>query len=379
MVGSTKNAAAATLRRELRAFLADELRAGSFEPGCDAWMVGFSSAFSRALGARGWLGMTWPRRYGGHERSALERYAVIEELLAAGAPVAAHWIADRQVGPGLLRYGSEEQRQRFLPPMARGELYWAIGMSEPDAGSDLAAVRTRAERIAGGWRVSGTKVWTTHAHACHVASVLCRTAPPSDDRHAGFSQLLIDLSAPGVAVRPIVTMGGAHHFNELVLDGVEVPDAMVLGEIGGGWEQVTAELAHERSGPERFLTTLPLLTELLARIDGQAASDGDAAAVGRVVAAAAGVRRLSLDVAAQLDGGAAPALRAALVKDLGTRFERRVTATARELAPAEPSRTGDGAFERRLAEALLCAPGATLRGGTNEILRGIVARGMAAS
>ena len=137
--------AAEGVRAEVRAFLAAELEAGTFTTHVDTWLSGVDPAFSRKLGERGWLGMTWPKKYGGHERSAMERYAVTEELLAAGAPVAAHWIADRQSGPNLLAYGTEKQRQEILPRIAAGECFFVIGMSEPDSGSDLASIRTRAK------------------------------------------------------------------------------------------------------------------------------------------------------------------------------------------------------------------------------------------
>ena len=164
------------LRAEVRAFLAKSRTAEGWRPDSD-FGSDWSASFSRALGARGWIGMTWPKRYGGHERSALERYVVIEELLAAGVPVYAHWVADRQSGPLLLRFGSEEQRQTILPRIAAGECYFAIGMSEPDSGSDLASVRTRAVRTNDGWRIDGTKVWTSNAHRSHYMIALCRTGP----------------------------------------------------------------------------------------------------------------------------------------------------------------------------------------------------------
>ena len=213
------------LRRQVRDFLAGQRSAGMFEPRCDSWLSGYSGEFSRLLGAQGWLGMTWPLKYGGHGRSEVERYTVNEELLAAGAPVAAHWLADRQVGPGILRYGSEQQRQAFLPAMARGELYFAIGMSEPDSGSDLASVRTAATSCPGGWRVTGTKIWTSHAHRAHYLLALVRTSERAADRHAGLSQLIIDLTAPGVQISPIEFLDGEQHFNEVVLDDVFVPAA----------------------------------------------------------------------------------------------------------------------------------------------------------
>ena len=223
------------LRAEVREFLSCEITAGAFSPRCDSWLGEYSPEFSRKLGERGWLGMTWPKRYGGHERSALERFVVTEELLAAGAPVASHWIADRQSGPSILRHGTEEQKKRFLPAIARGECFFSIGMSEPESSSDLASVRTGAERVGGGWRVNGTKIWTGGAHRSHYAIVLCRTSPQEErDRHAGLSQLIMDFSTPGTTVTPIRLLSGEHVFNEVIMEDVEVPDGMVLGNIGDG-------------------------------------------------------------------------------------------------------------------------------------------------
>jgi alkylation response protein AidB-like acyl-CoA dehydrogenase len=264
------------LRREVREFLAGR----SFKPKVDAWLSGWDAEFSRALGERGWLGMTWPKRYGGHERSALERYTVIEELLAAGAPVTAHWIADRQSGPLLLRYGSEEQRQRFLPAIARGECYFAIGMSEADSGSDLASVRTAARKEAGGYRLRGSKLWTSGAHRAHFMITLVRTGPAEPDNHHGLSQLIVDLHGEGVEIRPVRLLTGEHHFNEVILDDAFVPAEMLVGEEGDGWRQVTSELAYERSGPERLLSTFPLLAELNRVARGEVARES----IGRLVA-----------------------------------------------------------------------------------------------
>jgi alkylation response protein AidB-like acyl-CoA dehydrogenase len=347
------------LRLEVRAFLREQ----EFEPRCDSWLSGFDPEFSRRLAARGWVGMTWPERYGGHEKSPLDRHVVIEELLAAGAPVAAHWISDRQTGPLLLRYGSEELRERLLPEMARGECYFSIGMSEPDAGSDLASLRTTARRVDDGYLVSGTKVWTSHAHRSHHLLALVRTTPGAE-RHEGLSQLVIDLHARGVNVRPIRLLNGGHHFNEVVLRDVHVPESMLVGREGEGWSQVLTELAFERSGPERFLSTFPLLRqaiEVLPTDDPRAADQ-----VGRLTARLLALRRLSLSVAGAIEAGESPAAEAALVKDLGTRFERDVVEAARDLAGPLPG----------LADAVLAAPGFTLRGGTSEILRGVVARGL---
>src|SRR5213080_601871 len=300
-------AGAAELRSEVREFLRAERAAETFVPACDDWLSGWDESFSRRLAERGWVGMTIPPEYGGHGRSALERYVVVEELLAAGAPVAAHWVSDRQVGPNLLRYGSVKLKQRYLPAIALGECYFAIGLSEPDAGSDLAAVRTAGTRVDGGWSVSGTKIWTSGAHRAHALIVLLRTGPPDGrQRHVGLSQLLLEFSQPGVTVRPIISMTGEHHFNEVVFGDVFVPDEQVVGAIGDGWAQVTSELAYERSGPERLLSTFVLLDALAAELAGRAGDSGAAGAIGRVVARLWACRQMSLAVAGALADGEAP-------------------------------------------------------------------------
>jgi alkylation response protein AidB-like acyl-CoA dehydrogenase len=362
------DAGARRLRDEVLAFLDGEV----FVPRCDAWMTVPDPAFSRRLGARGWLGITLPGRYGGHDRSPLDRFVVNEELLAAGTPVAAHWIADRQMAPSILRNGTEAQRQRYLPAIARGECYFAIGMSEPDAGSDLAAVRTRAARVAGGWEITGTKLWTTGAHFAHAMVVLARTDGSPQDRHTGLSQFIVDLPNPGATIRPIVTVDGEHHFNEVVFDAAVVPADSLLGERGAGWRQVTAELAHERSGPERWMSTVPLLR---AWADHQRDDPVAARELGRLTARAWTLRQLSLSVAAALARGRSPEVAAALVKDLGSRFEGDVVETVRRLAGVEARRGGPG-LAGMVAEAVLHSPAFTLRGGANEILRSVVARGL---
>jgi hypothetical protein len=364
-------AGAQALQREVRAFIEAELGAGRPRQ-IESW-GDHSPEFSHKLGERGWLGMTWPKRYGGHERSLLERYIVVEELLAAGAPVGAHWVADRQSGPLILRVGTEEQRQRFLPGIAAGDTYFSIGMSEPDAGSDLASITTSAVHTDGGWLVSGLKTWTSRAHNAHYMITLCRTER-TDDRHQGMSQLIVDLSTAGIAINPVRYMTGTHHWNEVVFDEAFVPDEMVLGVLGGGWQQVTSELALERSGPERFLSLFPLLESLFDEL-GPTPGQREAIGVGSLLAQLWTLRRMSLGVAAEFERKGSPATEAALVKDLGTRFEGSVAETSRELtSPA--TRRVDSEFEELLRLALLAKPGFTLRGGTSEILRGIVAKSL---
>jgi Acyl-CoA dehydrogenase, N-terminal domain/Acyl-CoA dehydrogenase, middle domain len=369
--------AAGRLRSAVRDFLVSELASGGFVPACDSWLSGWDESFSRRLAGQGWVGMTIPPQYGGHGRSALERYVAAEELLAGGAPVAAHWVADRQVAPNLLRYGSTELKQRYLPAIARGTCYFAIGLSEPEAGSDLAAVRTTGTRVDGGWIVSGVKIWTSGAHRAHALIALVRTNPADGrQRHVGLSQLLIELDQPGVTIRPIISMTGEHHFNEVLFSDVFVPDGQVVGTIGVGWAQVTSELAYERSGPERLLSTFPLLDTLVGELASRDGGVGTEEVLGRVTSRLWACRQMSLAVAGALADGEAPEVAAALVKDVGTRLENEIIEVARLLTATEPD-PDDAGFAGMLAHAVLHAPGFTLRGGTNEILRTVVARGLA--
>lgn len=357
------------LRAEVRTFIAEQQGSRTFTPSVDAWLSRWDEKFTAAMASQGWLGMTVPVEYGGHGRSFLERFVVTEELLAAGAPVAAHWIADRQIVPSLLKYGTEAQKQHFLPRIVRGECFFAIGMSEPDSGSDLASVRTRAERVDGGWSLSGTKVWTSGAHLAHAFIALARTAPVDPQhRHAGLSQFLVDLHGPGIEIRPIISMNGAHHFNEVIFDEAFVPDDMVFGEIGDGWRQVTSELAFERSGPERFLSTFVLLAACADRMAANAIPRD--AELGRLVARVAGLHHMSTAVAGALEGHEPADVPAAVVKVLGTNTEGDIA----EFADLQDS--PDSVFTELVRTAVDQRPGFTLRGGTNEVLRGVIARGL---
>jgi len=367
-------ASAKALRDEVRAFIAEEVAKGAFTPSRNSWSS-FDAEFSRECGKRGYIGMRWPKQYGGRERSALERYIVTEEMLAGGAPVGAHWVADRQSGHQILRHGSERAKQTILPKIAAGECFFSIGMSEPDSGSDLAAARTRATQVEGGWKITGTKVWTSGAHRTNYLIALARTSPKEEDRHAGMTQFIVDLAQPGVSVRPIYNLYGGHDFNEVVFDEYFVPDDMILGGVGMGWKMVTGELAFERSGPDRFLSTYQLLLESMRAL-GPKPDDRSANEIGRFVAHLATLRRMSTSIAGMLERGAQPIVEAALVKDVGTAFEREIPETFRHLIPTEPT-LGDGAsYPELLGMTILRAPGFTIRGGTREILRGMIARGL---
>ncbi|OWU80775.1 acyl-CoA dehydrogenase, partial [Oceanicola sp. 22II-s10i] len=365
-----------TLRQEVRAFLATATAHMTPHDRAASWM-GHDAEFSRKLAARGWLGMTMPKRLGGHDRSPLDRHVVLEELLAAGAPVAAHWIADRQSAPLVLRFGTPEQIDRAVPGVIRGETYCCIGMSEPDSGSDLAATRTRARKVEGGWRVDGTKLWTTYAHRSTFMVLFCRTDRGDGNtgtRHASTSQFLVDLDTPGITVRPILDLAGEHHFNEVNFEDVFLPDDALIGSEGQGWDQVTSELALERSGPERFLSSITLLIEMIRQLE-SAPDEMAVRTLGRVTANLIVLRQMSFRVATLLTEGQDAALQATMVKDLGALFEQEIPELARSLVTVEPTLDPADGYAAVLGRTLAAAPSFSLRGGTREILRGIIARG----
>lgn len=365
------------LRAEVRAFLAEEVASGTFDPHRPGHGDSHNRAFSRRIGAKGWIGMTWPKKYGGHERSFLERYVVTEEFRVANAPVRLHFVADRQSGPILLKYAPEHVKMDILPRICRGELCFVIGMSEPGSGSDLFAVKTKATKADGGWRINGSKIWTSNAHIADYMLGLFRTSAPSkENRRHGLTQFLVDMKAPGITVNPIIQMTGQHDFNEVVFDDAFVPDDYVMGEIDSAWKQATSELAYERSGPERFLETVYVLLELIRAL-GPELDVRSAEGLGRLVAQLHTLRRMSVSVAGMLQAGHEPVVEASIVKDLGTIWEQKLPHRVRELAAfLELDATNRTSLEEQLAFATTVAPKLTIQGGTTEILRGIIARGL---
>lgn len=353
------------LRLEVRDLVASWRAAHPGPVRSDAWLRGFDLDFSRELARRGLLGMTWPRAYGGAERSNVDRLAVTEELLRLGAPVAAHWIGDRQIGPAVLRHGSPELCKEILPLITSGEAVFCLGMSEPAAGSDLAAVRTRAEKVGGGYRVRGHKIWTSHAHRASHAYLLARTSD-GERKHEGLTEFIVDMDTDGITVTPIVDLAGEHHFNEVQFTDVFVPQERVLGQVGNGWRQVVEQLSFERGGAERVLSTYPVLVEILtARVQ-----EGSAQlVVGGLVARLAMLRHMAFQVARDIDRGEPPVQAAASLKYLGYAFEVDILEAYRTLGLGAD--TGPGST---FGQALLASPGFGLRGGAAEVLLSIIAK-----
>lgn len=371
---------ALAMRQEVRAFLDEHLRGMPADRRARSWM-GFDAAFSQAMAHQGWVGVTLPKAYGGAGLDPFCRFVLVEEMLARGAPVSAHWIADRQSGPLIHKFGTAAQKAFYLPQICAAKAFFCIGMSEPQSGSDLVSVRTRAVKQDKGWKLNGQKLWTTNAHRSHYMIALVRTSGTTDDRQQGLSQFIVDLRLPGIRVRSIEDLTGDAHFNEVFFDDVVLADDALIGVEGAGWQQVTAELAFERSGPERIYSSMVLLDAWLAYLRKSASVSGgltepQARLAGRIVIQLAVLRSMSIATTSRLAAGESPVIEAALMKDLGTQFEQDIPAwIADELASSDAPVTDDELM-RTLSYVTKVAPSYSLRGGTREILRSMIARGL---
>jgi alkylation response protein AidB-like acyl-CoA dehydrogenase len=368
----------ARLRADVRAFAAADpaIAARSFLE--DGWIAGFDPEFSRRVAARGWIGMTWPKRVGGRERSYLERLIVTEELLLAGAPVAAHWFGDRQIGPALLAHGTAEQQAELVPRIARAEVSFCAGMSEPNAGSDLAALATRADIDGDEFVIRGQKIWTSFATQADYCYLVART-DPSAPRHKGISELLISMRTPGITVRPIRDMVGESHFGELFFDDVRVPKSALIGKLHSGFYQIMQQLDFERSGIERLVSNAPLWRAAQSHARDTGLTARDPALRNRLaeleIAWRAG-RGLVYRVAEMLTQGRVPNHEAAVAKTFCTSLEQRITDAICEIFGAASSLDASdprAPLQGRAARTFLYAPAYTIQGGTNNILRNIIA------
>ncbi len=368
----------AKLRAEVREFVSADpaVLARPFLE--DGWIAGFDPAFSKRLAARGWLGMTWPRQYGGQERSYLDRLIVTEELLLAGAPVAAHWFGDRQIGPALLAHGTPAQKAELVPRIARAEISFCIGMSEPNAGSDLAGLATRADTDGEEFVIRGQKTWTSfaeHADYCYLVARTNADAP----KHKGISELLVSMRAPGITVRPIRDMVGESHFGELFFDDVRVPKSALIGVQDAGFYQIMQQLDFERSGIERLISNAPLWRDALALARERGLTRRDPVLREKIaeleIAARAG-RGLIYRVAEMLSTGRVPNYEAAVAKTFCTSLEQRMTDLVVQIlgdAGALDASDPRAPFAGRAARTFLYAAAYTIQGGTNNILRNIIA------
>jgi alkylation response protein AidB-like acyl-CoA dehydrogenase len=365
------------LREQIRAFLKSDPAVPARPFPEDGWIAGFDRAFSGRLAEQGWIGMTWPKRYGGAGRTYLDRLIVTEELLRAGAPVAAHWFGDRQIGPALLAHGTEEQRSTLIPRIARAEITFCVGMSEPNAGSDLASLTTRAELRGDEFVIQGQKIWTSFASEADYCYLVART--DADVRpHRGISEILVPMQTSGITVRPISDMVGDTHFGEVFFDDVRVPARLLIGELNRGWYQIMQQLDYERSGIERLLSNFPLWRDVVqrARETGKSRVPRIRQQIAEIETRLRAGREMVYRVAAMLTDGKVPNFEAAAAKAFCTTLEQRIAVFASELLGPRSqllARGPQAELHHRAARNLLYAPAYTIQGGTNEILRNVIA------
>jgi|RhiMethySRZTD1v2_1073278.scaffolds.fasta_scaffold159001_2 alkylation response protein AidB-like acyl-CoA dehydrogenase len=343
----------------------------------DAWIVGFDRMFSKKLAARGWIGLTWPREYGGQGKSYLDRLILTEELLRHGAPVAAHWLGDRQMGPSILRYGTPEQKRKFLPGIIAGDTVFCIGMSEPGAGSDLAGLQTKAVDDGDAYILSGQKIWTSFAHLADYCYLVARTNPDVP-KHKGISEFLVDMRTPGITIKPIVDMTGAHHFNEVFFDQVRISKDCLVGEKDHGWYQIASQLDYERSGIERLMSNYPLLGAITRYVQetGQIQRELVRHRLAQLHIEFTMGRFLVYKVAWLLTQGVIPNAESAAAKAYCTEFEQRLAQAASDLMGGYGQLlpgSHQARLHGRIARAYLYAPAYTIQGGTSTILRNIIA------
>jgi alkylation response protein AidB-like acyl-CoA dehydrogenase len=326
----------------------------------DSWINGYSKDFSTELAAHGWIGMTWPDNpYSGPARPAIDRLIVGEEMIKAGAPIAASWFADRQMGPALLTYGTPEQQDAFLPGIVAGATTWCIGMSEPNSGSDLASLTTSARRDGDQWVINGQKIWTSFGEVADYCYLICRTSsdgPP----HAGISEIIVPMDTPGIDVRPITDMTTNRHFCEVFFTDVRVPAANLVGVEGNAFKQTMRQLEHERGGIDRLVSNYALYRLAVERAD-----TGNPIVRQEIAALEIGYRIGRILVVREVLHQA-PAGFSAATKCFCTEHEQRVAEFVSRTLGAEATLWDD------VTRGLAYGPGYTIMGGTSNIMRNIL-------
>jgi alkylation response protein AidB-like acyl-CoA dehydrogenase len=324
-----------------------------------SWMNGYSKEFSRELSSHGWIGLSWPTEFGGGGRPPIERLIVGEEMIKAGAPIAASWFGDRQMGPALIQYGTPEQQKEFLPGILAGETTWCIGMSEPNAGSDLASLKTFAEDDGDEWVINGQKIWTSFGADAEYCYLICRTSndgPP----HAGISEIIVPMNTPGIEVRPITDMTTNRHFCEVFYTDVRVPKGNLVGKQGAAFSQTMRQLEHERGGIDRLVSNYFLFQEACAMVDTtnrtvrqEIASLEIGYRIGRILVIRETLRQ-------------APAGFSAATKCFCTEHQQRVDQFVSRAMGA------NAMIWDEAAKGLAYSPGYTIMGGTSNVMRNIL-------
>jgi alkylation response protein AidB-like acyl-CoA dehydrogenase len=387
----------AAFRQEVRDFIKEELppdlvrhRTGG------AVFGGGSGRFTRPeywqalnvwlekLSDRGWIAPAWPKEYGGAGLTVMEQFIFNHEMAIAGAPRSPNVIGLGWVGPTLIVYGTEEQKRKHLPPLLKNEAYWCQGFSEPEAGSDLASLRTRAVRDGDDYVLNGQKIWTSGAHGAQWMILLARTDPDAP-KHKGISYFLLDMKSPGITVRPLLNMSGSHDFNEVFFDNVRMPKESLVGEENRGWYIGAATLDFERSGIGTGVSHTRTVRDFVEYA--QENRDGTACTIAHdpMIRYELADRTIEAQVELMLNfqvigiqaRGLAPSTEASIVKLYSTELDQRIAATGLRLLGLHGQLMRDSAhtvMSGRLPSMYLYATTSTVGGGTSEIQRNIIAQ-----
>jgi alkylation response protein AidB-like acyl-CoA dehydrogenase len=369
-------------RADLRAFLDDELPdwwRGMFVD--DARAMPFTREMCRMLAERGWLTLAWPTEYGGSGASVWLQTILREEMWAREEPRGPQYMNLNYIGPLIMRFGTPEQRDRFLPPMSGGGVIWAQGFSEPDAGSDLASLATRAEDRGDHFVVNGQKIWSSYADAPADWCLLLVRTDPEAPKHHGISVLLVDLGTPGITVRPIDTMAGPHEFNEMFFDDVVVPRDCLLGEQNDGWRLVRAGLTLERVGIARYARAGRVIELLVAHMNetGRSSDPAVRQQLADLRARFDAARLLNYRAISMQAAGEDPGVEASIARIHNTQLEQEVGHVGLELlGPLGQLQGGDGSavLDGEIHRQWVRNIPTTIAAGTLEIQKNIVARGL---
>jgi alkylation response protein AidB-like acyl-CoA dehydrogenase len=370
-------------RQEVRDFLEAEIRQGLWQPTCDAWIMGHDPAFTKRVSKRGWIGLTWPKEHGGQGRSYVDRLILTEEMLRYGAPAACHWFADRQIGGAIVHYGTEEQKKELLPKILKGEAYVGLGMSEPDAGSDLASLKTKATEDGDYYIIDGQKTWTSGGSHMNWIYLVART-DPNAPKHRGISEFFFETSLPGITIAPIADITGGVHFNEVFFENVRIPKKCLIGEKNKGFYQILNQLDYERSGMERLMANYPLFDALI-QYTRETKRNGKPLSEEPIIRTKLAQLKIELEVgrlhmyriAVVMDEGRAPNWESAMAKAYGTAFEQRLASTAIEILGLYGQLSPQSKWVpiRGMAyHSYLSSKGYSLQAGTTEVLKNILSQ-----
>jgi alkylation response protein AidB-like acyl-CoA dehydrogenase len=375
-------------RREVHDFLKAEIKTGAFAAkGGGLVGEGHNQEFSKKMSQKGWIGMTWPKEYGGQGRAYVDKLILNEEIIRVQAPVAYHFLADRQIGPSIIHFGSEWQKEYFLPRFVKAEnnMRFCLLFSEPNAGSDLVSVETSATKDGDSYIIRGGKVWTSGGHLSDYGWLLARTCfDPKVPRAESCSQFILDMRLPGVTVRPIINMAGRHAFNEVIFNDVRVENRFMVGKENEAFKQIMAQMDYERSGIERLMQNYSIYEKLIDHVKKMEKKKGGEAFYSWVRDSVAQLetefhigRLMVYYTAWTIDQGRKPSKEAAMAKAYCNQYEQRLNDLAtRILGPSSLLRweTPWAAFDGELAESYLISPSYTLQGGSVEVLKNIVAQ-----